>query len=167
MRSDRNSIGQLRTPVPGGEACISWWWALDSNQRRRKPTGLQPVPFSHSGSPPRAARTRTPRCPSQWSWRRESNPRPTDYKSVALPTELRQRQKTNAAERRQEALYQTAEKHVKSPESLCRRNLIMSALRKVKISSLSMFRRKNMGMYIAGKELERLTLHPGILMRRL
>ena len=25
-----------------------------------------------------------------WSWRRESNPRPTDYKSVALPTELRQ-----------------------------------------------------------------------------
>ncbi len=27
---------------------------------------------------------------NEWSWRRESNPRPTDYKSVALPTELRQ-----------------------------------------------------------------------------
>lgn len=26
------------------------------------------------------------------SWREESNPRPTDYKSVALPTELRQRE---------------------------------------------------------------------------
>ena len=26
-----------------------------------------------------------------WSWREESNPRPTDYKSAALPTELRQR----------------------------------------------------------------------------
>ena len=26
-----------------------------------------------------------------WSWRRESNPRPADYKSAALPTELRQR----------------------------------------------------------------------------
>ena len=25
-----------------------------------------------------------------WCWREESNPRPTDYKSVALPTELRQ-----------------------------------------------------------------------------
>ncbi len=25
-----------------------------------------------------------------WSWRRESNPRPSDYKSDALPTELRQ-----------------------------------------------------------------------------
>ncbi len=27
----------------------------------------------------------------KWSWRRESNPRPADYKSAALPTELRQR----------------------------------------------------------------------------
>src|SRR3569833_407989 len=26
-----------------------------------------------------------------WCWRQESNPCPTDYKSVALPTELRQR----------------------------------------------------------------------------
>jgi hypothetical protein len=25
-----------------------------------------------------------------WSWRRESNPRPSDYKSDALPAELRQ-----------------------------------------------------------------------------
>ena len=28
---------------------------------------------------------------SEWSWREESNPRPADYKSAALPTELRQR----------------------------------------------------------------------------
>ena len=26
-----------------------------------------------------------------WSWREDSNPRPADYKSAALPTELRQR----------------------------------------------------------------------------
>ena len=26
----------------------------------------------------------------QWSWRRDLNPRPSDYKSDALPTELRQ-----------------------------------------------------------------------------
>jgi hypothetical protein len=25
-----------------------------------------------------------------WSWRRDLNPRPADYKSAALPTELRQ-----------------------------------------------------------------------------
>ncbi len=30
-----------------------WWWRLDSNQRRRKPTDLQSAPFSHSGTPPR------------------------------------------------------------------------------------------------------------------
>ena len=28
---------------------------------------------------------------AKWSWREESNPRPADYKSAALPTELRQR----------------------------------------------------------------------------
>ena len=29
-----------------------------------------------------------------WSWRRELNPRPSDYKSDALPTELRQLTRT-------------------------------------------------------------------------
>jgi len=28
--------------------------------------------------------------PGFWSWRTESNPRPADYKSAALPAELRQ-----------------------------------------------------------------------------
>ena len=32
-----------------------------------------------------------------WSWREESNPRPADYKSAALPTELRQRDQTLTA----------------------------------------------------------------------
>ena len=31
-------------------------------------------------------------CP--WSWREASNPRPADYKSAALPTELRQHMTT-------------------------------------------------------------------------
>src|SRR5207245_1878601 len=32
----------------------------------------------------------------RWSWRRDLNPRPADYKSAALPTELRQlEQKVN------------------------------------------------------------------------
>ena len=32
-----------------------------------------------------------PQTASTWSWRRDLNPRPPDYKSGALPTELRQR----------------------------------------------------------------------------
>ena len=43
---------------------------------------LQSDPFGHSGTPPNFL--------LEWSWREESNPRPADYKSAALPTELRQ-----------------------------------------------------------------------------
>jgi hypothetical protein len=51
------------------------------------PTDLQSVPFGRSGTPPEPKLYYT----SAWSQRRDSNPRPTDYKSVALPTELRWR----------------------------------------------------------------------------
>lgn len=43
------------TGVAGGQ-----WRGLDSNQRRRKPTDLQSVPFSHSGTPPQSCA-----CPRQ------------------------------------------------------------------------------------------------------
>jgi hypothetical protein len=65
-----------------------WWWGEDLNLRRRMPTDLQSVPFGHSGTPPSDY---TP-----WSQRRDSNPRPTDYKSVALPPELRWPQVNNS-----------------------------------------------------------------------
>ena len=48
---------------------------------------LQSAPFGHSGTHPfRSGR------PGQqkWSWRWDSNPQPADYKSAALPIELRQ-----------------------------------------------------------------------------
>ena len=47
------------------------------------PADLQSVPFGHSGIPPYSLR-------SWWSWWTDSNPRPADYKSAALPTELHQ-----------------------------------------------------------------------------
>ena len=47
---------------------------------KAEPADLQSAPFGHSGTSP---------YPPFWSQRRESNPRPTDYKSVALPSELR------------------------------------------------------------------------------
>ncbi len=50
---------------------------------KASPTDLQSVPFDHSGTPPRVTAS------TSWSQRRDSNPRPTDYKSAALPTELR------------------------------------------------------------------------------
>jgi hypothetical protein len=37
--------------------------------------------------------------PKRWSWRRDLNPRPADYKSAALPTELRQPDKTEMVAR--------------------------------------------------------------------
>ena len=61
---------------------------------KASPTDLQSVPFDHSGTPPHGFSatskvfTLWSRMPI-WSQRRDSNPRPTDYKSVALPTELR------------------------------------------------------------------------------
>ena len=45
---------------------------------KAEPADLQSAPFDHSGT-----------SPYMWSQRRDLNPRPTDYKSVALPTELR------------------------------------------------------------------------------
>ena len=44
---------------------------------------LQSVPFGHSGNPPNIR-------VFNWSWWTDSNPRPADYKSAALPTELHQ-----------------------------------------------------------------------------
>ena len=46
---------------------------------KASPTDLQSVPFDHSGTPPFF---------HPWSQRQELNPRPADYKSAALPTEL-------------------------------------------------------------------------------
>ena len=62
------------------------WAGADSNHRTPKRLGLQPSAINHSTT-----------CPStnffNDSWRRDLNPRPADYKSAALPTELRQHKK--------------------------------------------------------------------------
>src|SRR5512137_2746568 len=56
---------------------------------------LQSAPFGRSGTPPgdgaRYLFSLGNRFPvAQWSWRQELNPQPADYKSAALPIELRQ-----------------------------------------------------------------------------
>ena len=56
---------------------------------KRYAADLQSVPFGHSGTPPYSTRL------SEWSRQTDSNPRPADYKSAALPTELCRRLKQN------------------------------------------------------------------------
>ena len=55
-----------------------WWREVDSNHRsqRRQIYSLLPLATRESLQ--------------QWSWREELNPQPADYKSAALPIELRQ-----------------------------------------------------------------------------
>ena len=64
--------------------------AANENTKRTRVKRHQPVNFVSEDSlrliPPQADR---------WSWRRELNPRPSDYKSDALPAELRQRSQTD------------------------------------------------------------------------
>ena len=61
-----------------------WWERVDSNHRSKDATDLQSVPFGHSGTLPYYY------IKKKWSWWTDLNPRPADYKSAALPTELHQ-----------------------------------------------------------------------------
>ena len=54
---------------------------------KRDATDLQSAPFGHSGTLPYKE---PPFKRFIWSWWTDSNPRPADYKSAALPTELHQ-----------------------------------------------------------------------------
>gem|GEM_PF-597349 len=59
----------------------TWWRGEDSNLRRLSRQIYSLLPLA----------TREPlRASSAWSWRWDSNPQPADYKSAALPIELRQ-----------------------------------------------------------------------------
>src|SRR5262249_7018114 len=58
-----------------------------------EPADLQSAPFGLSGIPPGS-------CVPMSSWRWDLNPRPPDYKSGALPVELRQQRKAETYKRR-------------------------------------------------------------------
>src|ERR1700680_2500675 len=63
--------------------------AASENTKRTRVKRHQPVYFEFQDS-----LRLTPVQTFWWSWRRELNPRPSDYKSDALPAELRQRCQT-------------------------------------------------------------------------
>ena len=61
---------------------FAWWTGVDSNHRKRSWQIYSLLPLA----------TREPvRIHIYWSWRWELNLQPADYKSAALPIELRQR----------------------------------------------------------------------------
>ena len=89
------NCGSAHTPVPhkrDTRMCVSfmWWEGVDSNHRSRRRqiyslmhlATLQPARIKFLPRPHRWT--------GIWSWRLESNPQPADYKSAALPVELRQ-----------------------------------------------------------------------------
>ena len=61
---------------------ILWWGEVDSNHRRETRQIYSLLPLA-ARQPPQDIKF-------LWSWRLESNPQPADYKSAALPVELRQ-----------------------------------------------------------------------------
>ena len=62
-----------------------WWGKVDSNHRRH----CQQI-YSLSPLATREFPHIKLRCQTRWSWWTDSNPRPADYKSAALPAELHQ-----------------------------------------------------------------------------
>ena len=74
-----DSTTELLPPL----AITMWWREEDSNLRSSQGAAdLQSAAINHSAISPNEL--------NRWSWRRDLNPRPSDYKSDALPTELRQ-----------------------------------------------------------------------------
>ena len=74
-----DSTTELLPPL----AITMWWREEDSNLRSSQGAAdLQSAAINHSAISPNEL--------DRWSWRRDLNPRPSDYKSDALPTELRQ-----------------------------------------------------------------------------
>ncbi len=71
-----------------------WWERVDSNHRsqRQQIYSLPPL-ATREHSHIKLFRSRRP-AKLQWSWWTDLNPRPADYKSAALPTELHQRMKS-------------------------------------------------------------------------
>src|SRR6266436_4603413 len=75
-----------KIPATTSTAPVQKNYAASENTKRTRVKRHQPVYFDFQDS-----LRLTPLQIFWWSWRRELNPRPSDYKSDALPAELRQR----------------------------------------------------------------------------
>ena len=93
LPSNPPSLTPRKTPPETNLWLVSggvWWEGVDSNHRSRR---RQIYSLMHLATlqPARIKFLPRPRSwTGKWSWRLESNPQPADYKSAALPVELRQ-----------------------------------------------------------------------------
>ena len=90
---DRTESNTLCAPISSTTPATSQWWREeDSNLRSSQGAAdLQSAAINHSAiSPIENQISSSFDVMAFWSWRRDLNPRPADYKSAALPTELRQ-----------------------------------------------------------------------------
>ena len=71
-------LSYSRASCPSSSSVVEWR-GEDSNLRRHSPADLQSAPFGHSGTSPSSSEV------VFWSRWSESNRRPADYKSAALP----------------------------------------------------------------------------------
>jgi hypothetical protein len=76
---------------------LSWVIRVDDRHEDRPTprTCVHQKPECTRSPIPNSSQRRRSSAHSNWSWRRDSNPRPSDYKSDALPAELRQPPQTN------------------------------------------------------------------------
>ena len=80
-------FGHSGTPPEGRTFSRSRHSVSTGSEREFCPSGGS---FERRGTTYGTRRLISVRNNGNWSWREESNPRPADYKSAALPTELRQ-----------------------------------------------------------------------------
>ena len=85
LRAPTHACPLPRTPQPSGEPPELWSMQLSGITAEMRP-GARKLRFAGKPLP------LSPLVPASvlWSWRRDLNPRPSDYKSDALPAELRQ-----------------------------------------------------------------------------
>ena len=91
------TLPHYKFPLP--ETCLPYGRTFISNamthidinylcrQNRHHTLRINPVSFCNT-------KAVSPKCVCDWSWWTDSNPRPADYKSAALPAELHQRNTT-------------------------------------------------------------------------
>ncbi len=93
-RPEELGEGRIRT-FEGNRRQIYSLFPLATREPPRPPTVDSSIVQTPSDFPPGSLRADAGSKPAAahrttWSWRRDSNPRPADYKSAALPPELRQ-----------------------------------------------------------------------------
>ena len=86
--SSQRPIPNKNTAFTGG--AFAWWGKMDSNHRRHCQQIYSLSPLATREFPHMNLRLRKQGV-LRWSWWTDSNPRPADYKSAALPAELHQR----------------------------------------------------------------------------